>query len=116
MKERVATATQRWTDEQGAEAYLLAEGKPLVEAKELLNRHPETLSGKEMAFIRASTRTDASQTGGCPASKGADHNQRGVSGRDPLRGDKLLAVSESNRRSPGRQRSARSGRRLSPCT
>jgi tetratricopeptide (TPR) repeat protein len=54
VRERVATATHRWTDEHGAEAYLLAEGKPLVEAKELLNRHPETLSGKEMEFIRAS--------------------------------------------------------------
>ncbi len=54
VRERVATAAQRWSDEHGAEAYLLAEGKPFVEAKELLNRHPETLSGKEMEFIRAS--------------------------------------------------------------
>jgi eukaryotic-like serine/threonine-protein kinase len=58
VRERVATATQRWSDEDGADAYLLAEGKPLVEAKELLNRHPETLSGKEMQFIRASIQSE----------------------------------------------------------
>jgi cell division protein FtsB len=58
VRERVAMAAQRWSDEQGAEAYLLAEGKPLVEAKELLNQHPETLSRKEMVFIRASIESE----------------------------------------------------------
>jgi eukaryotic-like serine/threonine-protein kinase len=58
VRERVAAAAQRWSDEQRAEAYLLAEGKPLVEAKELLSQHPETLSGKEREFVRTSIESE----------------------------------------------------------
>ncbi|MBV8378004.1 MAG: hypothetical protein JO279_13495, partial [Verrucomicrobia bacterium] len=50
----MGAAAQRWSDEQMAEAYLLAESKPLVEAGDLLNRHPEMLSSKEGQFVLAS--------------------------------------------------------------
>ena len=54
VRSRVATAAARWREESREAAYLLSEGKPLVEAEHLLERRGE-LSPEVVEYIEASS-------------------------------------------------------------
>jgi tetratricopeptide (TPR) repeat protein len=51
---RVSTAAARWIEEGKSRDFLLAAGKPLAEAEELIKNPGQELSGPERAFIEAS--------------------------------------------------------------
>ncbi len=51
---RVAASSQRWFQEQQESSLLLAEGRPLAEAEDLLHRRREELSDDVISYIEAS--------------------------------------------------------------
>ena len=53
-KGRLAHAAREWEAQQRAADYLLIEGKPLSEARELLQKFPEALDGSEQELVRQS--------------------------------------------------------------
>ncbi|HEX5103861.1 MAG TPA: AAA family ATPase, partial [Pirellulaceae bacterium] len=55
VRSRVASAAARWREEKREPAYLLSEGKPLVEAEHLLDRHRGELAPETIEYIEASS-------------------------------------------------------------
>ncbi|MFT6132817.1 MAG: tetratricopeptide (TPR) repeat protein [Shewanella sp.] len=56
IKSRLQHQSNRWLAESKSNAYLLAEGKPLVEASTLLDNQLFSLEPQELALIQASTK------------------------------------------------------------
>jgi tetratricopeptide (TPR) repeat protein len=56
IRSRLAGAYARWEDSKRHDDYLLAQGRPITEAEELLSRHSESLEPGEIDFIKQSRR------------------------------------------------------------
>ncbi|AZG72302.1 winged helix-turn-helix domain-containing protein [Shewanella livingstonensis] len=56
IKSRLQNQTQRWLTESKSAAYLLTEGKPLVEAQSLISNSLFTLEPQQLALIQASSK------------------------------------------------------------
>jgi tetratricopeptide (TPR) repeat protein len=56
IRSRLAGAYARWEDSKRHDDYLLAQGRPITEAEELLTRHSESLEPGEIDFIKQSRR------------------------------------------------------------
>ncbi|MGQ0634682.1 MAG: nSTAND1 domain-containing NTPase [Planctomycetaceae bacterium] len=55
IRARVAVAAERWAEERREPTFLLAEGKPLAEAEELLRRRRDELPAEVIGYIESST-------------------------------------------------------------